>query len=158
MTNITLEDIVLPGTVSIFAALQLTRIAKKVGVMRGKFKIAFPATTGEPTFERAFRAQQNTLEFMPIFMPCLWVSGIFFHPVPSALAGVVYLYSRHRYFEGYIKSVEDRLPGFKLGVRCLMVMLFMSSCGLSTTLLRRYADIDIAQTFWQIVEKYLPSK
>lgn len=28
--------------------------------------------------------------------------------VPAAIAGVVYIYARNRYFNGYIVSVEDR--------------------------------------------------
>ena len=32
-----------------------------VGQARGRFKVEAPATTGHPTFDRLFRAQQNRL-------------------------------------------------------------------------------------------------
>lgn len=46
-------------------------IATRVPVARAKFKVRLPAVTGNPDFERVFRVRQNTLEWMPIFLPCL---------------------------------------------------------------------------------------
>ncbi|KAK6172247.1 hypothetical protein SNE40_015951 [Patella caerulea] len=158
MTSISVEDLVYPGAVSLLASFQLSTFARRVGAMRMKLKVPYPGTTGDPAFNRAFRAQQNTLEFAPIFFPCLWMSGIFFHPVPASLVGLVYLYARQIYFSGYMESVEGRLPGFKLGVKCLMAFLFMGFSGISTVILRKYTDVDLAQIFWQNAEKYLPLK
>jgi glutathione S-transferase len=36
---------------------------------RGKFGVKLPAISGNPDFERVFRAQMNTLEWLPIFLP-----------------------------------------------------------------------------------------
>ena len=44
---------------------------------RGKFGVKLPATSGNADFERVFRAQMNTLEWMPIFLPSLWLFAIY---------------------------------------------------------------------------------
>ena len=44
---------------------------------RGKFGIKLPAISGNPDFERVFRAQMNTLEWLPIFLPSLWLFAIY---------------------------------------------------------------------------------
>ena len=44
-----------------------------VAKARAKFGVQAPATTGHPDFERVFRVQMNTLEWMPIFLPLLWL-------------------------------------------------------------------------------------
>ena len=43
-----------------------------VAKARQKFGVIAPATTGNLDFERVFRVQMNTLEWMPIFLPLLW--------------------------------------------------------------------------------------
>jgi glutathione S-transferase len=43
---------------------------------RGKFGVKLPAVSGHPDFERVFRAQMNTLEWLPIFLPSLWLFAI----------------------------------------------------------------------------------
>jgi glutathione S-transferase len=43
-------------------------IATRVAAARGKFGVKQPATTGDPNFERVFRAHINTLEWMPTFL------------------------------------------------------------------------------------------
>ena len=48
-----------------------------VGKARGTFQIKAPATTGDPNFERIFRAHQNMLEWMPIFLPALWLFALY---------------------------------------------------------------------------------
>lgn len=37
-----------------------------------------------------------------------FVSSDFVYLVPAAIAGVVYIYARNKYFNGYIVSVKDR--------------------------------------------------
>ena len=44
---------------------------------RGKFGVKLPAISGNPDFERVFRAQMNTLEWLPIFLPSLWLFAIY---------------------------------------------------------------------------------
>ena len=44
---------------------------------RGKGKIAAPATTGEENFERALRIQLNTAEQLLLFLPAMWLAGLY---------------------------------------------------------------------------------
>ena len=44
---------------------------------RGKFGVKLPAISGNPDFERVFRAHMNTLEWLPIFLPALWLFAIY---------------------------------------------------------------------------------
>jgi MAPEG family len=56
---------------------------------RGKFGVKLPAISGNPDFERVFRAQMNTLEWMPIFLPSLWLFAIYIGDgIAAARAGL----------------------------------------------------------------------
>ncbi|XP_061188185.1 microsomal glutathione S-transferase 2-like [Saccostrea echinata] len=149
-----LRDIVLLGGVSVAHAWQLSRFARRVGAARGKFKVNFPATTGNEDFERYYRAQMNTLEFFPIFSTTLWMGGLFFHQVPAAIAGVVYIYARQKYFNGYIISVKDRLPGFKLSVRSIIALLGMCVLGFSHLAIETFTGINIREQYLQQYLKF----
>ncbi len=48
-----------------------------VSQARGRFGVKLPAISGNPDFERVFRAQMNTLEWLPIFLPSLWLFAIY---------------------------------------------------------------------------------
>ena len=66
----------------------------RVSAARAKFSMV-PATSGHPDFERVFRVpQMNTLEWMPIFLPSLWLFAIYISdPVAGAL-GIVWIAGR----------------------------------------------------------------
>ena len=49
----------------------------RVSRARATFGIKAPAITGNPDFERVFRVQMNTLEWMPMFLPSLWLFAIY---------------------------------------------------------------------------------
>jgi hypothetical protein len=46
-----------------------TRVARA----RVAYGVKLPAISGNPDFERVFRVQMNTLEWLPIFLPSLWL-------------------------------------------------------------------------------------
>lgn len=50
----------------------------------------------------------NCSEYFPLFLATLWVAGIFFHEGAAALCGLVYLFARLRYFQGYARSAQLR--------------------------------------------------
>ncbi|XP_070552510.1 microsomal glutathione S-transferase 2-like [Ptychodera flava] len=151
MTAIQLEDIVFPAIISILAAYQLGNFARAVGKQRAKHKIKPPATTGEPSFERALRAQQNTVEFMPMFLSALWVDALFFNPVISFVIGLVYLYARHQYFASYVEDAEKRMPPFKLCVKMLQILLVQSCLGITQCLLLKYAGFNLKETVFSVL-------
>jgi hypothetical protein len=57
-------------------ALFYVFIATRVPLARRRLNVQLPAITGHPDFERIFRVHQNTLEWMPIFLPSLLIVGM----------------------------------------------------------------------------------
>src|ERR1700730_16140838 len=88
-----------------FTATQVTRA-------RAAFGIKAPAITGHPDFERVFRVQMNTLEWMPIFLPSLWLFAIYISDPIAAALGVVWIAGRILYMVGYAQAAARRGPGF----------------------------------------------
>lgn len=83
-----------------------------VGQARGKYNVPAPATTGDPAFERTLRAQLNTAEWMPLFLPALWLFAIYVDPVIAGALGVVWILGRMMYVSGYIREAGQRSAGF----------------------------------------------
>jgi glutathione S-transferase len=81
---------------------------------RRKFGVKLPAIAGNADFERVFRAQMNTLEWMPIFLPALWLFAIYISDGIAAAIGVVWIVGRILYVLGYAKATEKRGPGFAI--------------------------------------------
>jgi glutathione S-transferase len=81
---------------------------------RRKFGVKLPAISGNADFERVFRAQMNTLEWMPIFLPALWLFAIYINDAIAAAIGLVWIVGRILYVLGYAKATEKRGPGFAI--------------------------------------------
>ena len=88
-----------------FAAIQVSKA-------RTAFGIKVPATSGHPDFERVFRVQMNTLEWMPIFLPSLWLFAIYISDPIAAAIGVVWIAGRILYLTGYSQAAAKRGRGF----------------------------------------------
>ena len=86
----------------------------RVSRARAAFGIKVPAISGNPDFERVFRAQMNTLEWMPIFLPSLWLFAIYIGDGIAAALGLVWVIGRILYVLGYARAVKDRGPGFAI--------------------------------------------
>jgi glutathione S-transferase len=82
-----------------------------------------PATTGHPDFERAFRVQMNTLEWMPVFLPALWLFAVYVSDWLAASVGLVWIAGRILYLIGYSRAAEKRGPGF--GIQALAGLLLL---------------------------------
>lgn len=96
----------------------------RVAVARAKFNVKLPATTGNPDFERIFRAHVNTLEWMPTFLVPLWLCAIYLSDIGAAALGLVWIVGRIVYFAGYSNAVERRLPGFFIqSIACLLLFI-----------------------------------
>ena len=83
-----------------------------VAKARQKFGVVLPATTGHTDFERVFRVQQNTLEWMPIFLPLLWLFAFYVRDWAAALLGLVWIVGRILYIQGYTRGADQRHRGF----------------------------------------------
>jgi len=81
---------------------------------RASTGVKVPATSGHPDFERAFRIQANTLEWMPIFLPALWLFAIYIGDAIAAGIGAIWIIGRVVYFLGYSKAAAKRGPGFAI--------------------------------------------
>jgi glutathione S-transferase len=100
------------AVVTLLAVILYFWIGFRVGQARVKFGIKAPATTGNPDFERIFRIQMNTLEWMPIFLPAIWLAAIYVSDIGAALLGVVWIAGRVLYMRGYAEATEKRETGF----------------------------------------------
>jgi glutathione S-transferase len=112
------------STVTVLVVLFYFFLATRVPVARQKFGVELPATTGHPDFERVFRVQQNTLEWMPIFLPLLWLCALHLSDLWAALFGLVWIIGRALYYVGYAKATEKRGPGFLVqAVACVLLLI-----------------------------------
>ena len=84
----------------------------RVARARAAFGIKAPTISGNPDFERVFRVQMNTLEWMPIYLPSLWLFAIYNSDAIAALVGLVWIVGRVLYMTGYSQAAEKRGPGF----------------------------------------------
>jgi glutathione S-transferase len=84
----------------------------QVSKARAAFGIKAPAMSGNPDFERVFRVQMNTLEWMPIFLPSLWLFAIYISDPVAAVLGLVWIAGRVLYLTGYSQAANKRGPGF----------------------------------------------
>ena len=67
--------------------------------------------TGHPDFERVNRVHQNTLESLIVFVPAVWIFGLYLSSTWAAVLGVVFIVARAMYAFGYIRAAERRGPG-----------------------------------------------
>ena len=105
------------------AALALyLAISLRTGLVRGRTGVIAPATTGHPDFERAYRVQQNTLEWLPLFLACLWLSAFFVSDRFAALVGLVWIVGRALYWQSYTVDAAKRGPGFLVQLVATLIL------------------------------------
>lgn len=107
MYNLTALVTLLMIAFYLFVTINVSRARTRTG-------IKVPATSGHPDFERAFRIQANTLEWMPIVLPSLWLFAIYISDAIAAALGAVWVVGRIVYFIGYSQAAAKRGPGFAI--------------------------------------------
>jgi uncharacterized membrane protein YecN with MAPEG domain len=100
--------------VTLLAILMYFSTCINVARSRDRTGVKVPAMSGHPDFERAFRIQMNTLEWMPIFLPSLWLFAVYISDAIAAAIGAVWIVGRIVYFIGYSKAAAKRRPGFAI--------------------------------------------
>ena len=102
----------LTSLVTLFALLAYALFGFQAGKARAKSGVKAPAMFGDPDFERALRVQMNTLEWLPIFLPALWLAALYVNDALAAALGVVWIAGRLLYARGYAQAANKRGRGF----------------------------------------------
>jgi glutathione S-transferase len=100
----------------------------RVGKAREAFGIKAPATSGNLDFERVFRVQMNTLEWLPFFLPSLWLFAIYISDEIAALLGLVWIAGRILYMTGYSQAANKRGRGFGIQAAAA-ILLWLGALG-----------------------------
>jgi uncharacterized membrane protein YecN with MAPEG domain len=106
----------LAAAVYFWMATCVARAHKKTGILA-------PTMTGDPVLERTIRAHANTLEWMPIFLPSLWLFSLYWSPTVAAILGLAWVAGRVVYFLGYVASPQKRYPGFFIQLAAAFLLL-----------------------------------
>jgi len=110
--------------VSLLTVLFYFFLATRVAVAHAKFNVKLPAVSGNPDFERVYRVQMNTLEWMPTFLVPLWLCALTLNDLGAAILGLVWIFGRALYYVGYSQAVEKRVPGFFIQAgACLLLII-----------------------------------
>lgn len=110
--------------VTLVALLVYIWMGVRVGGARKKCGIHAPCMTGDPELERHIRVQANTLEWLPIFLPSLWLFAIYWNDMVAAILGVVWIVGRVIYALGYAASPDKRELGFVIQMAAAAILLF----------------------------------
>jgi len=124
---------ILSAIVTVLAVLVYFYMGLRVGQMRGKHKIAAPAMTGNPEFERAVRVHMNTLEQIIVFLPLLWIATVYFRTLAwlPAVLGLVWIVGRILYMQGYMQAPEKRELGFGIAALANLGLLILAIVGIA---------------------------
>jgi len=114
----------LVAIVTLLALLLYFMMGLRVGQARSKFGVEAPAITGNPDFERVFRVQANTLEWLPIFLASLWLFALYWNDMVAAGLGVVWIVGRILYMTGYSREARARSTGFGIQALATGILLF----------------------------------
>jgi len=98
-------------------ALTVARTHKATGILA-------PKMMGDPLLERAIRAHSNTIEWLPIFLPSMWLFALYWSSSWAAALGMLWLIGRIAYFLGYLSAPSKRYPGFFIQGVAALALLF----------------------------------
>jgi len=112
-----MADHIAVALVTIATLLLYLVMSVRVGMARGKYGVEAPAISGHADFERVFRVQANTLEWLPVFLVSLWLTAIYCNEWAAAGLGILWIVGRLLYMTGYSRAAEARSLGF--GIQAL---------------------------------------
>ncbi|XP_065176652.1 microsomal glutathione S-transferase 2-like isoform X2 [Sycon ciliatum] len=104
-----------------------------------------PRMDGPDEFNRVMRAYMNCVEFLPLFLSCIWVNSLFCHQAISLVLGLLYVYTRHQYFLEYCKAAKAREAPFRQSILITRVLAYSAMAGIALTAVKAFAGLDIAQ-------------
>ncbi len=112
------------AAVTLLALLTYFWTATGVARARRKTGVSPPAMTGPPELERAIRVQMNTLEWLPLFLPSMWLFAWYWDGRLAAAIGLVWIVARIHYAVSYAREPSKRGLGFGLQAGATMILLF----------------------------------
>ena len=115
--------------VVVLALCEYMVFAFLVAGARGRYKIDAPAITRHPVFERTLRVQANTLELLVVFVPALWLFGLFLDAPWGAGIGAAFVVGRALYAVGYITAPEKRGLGAGISFAAVGLLLLGALVG-----------------------------
>jgi len=98
-------------------------------IRRSKGRIVAPATTGDAAFERALRIQLNTAEQLLLFLPAMWLAGLYASWGWAGFLGLVWIGARAFYAWSYQHAPASRGPGFMIGLAAAMTLWLIALIG-----------------------------
>jgi glutathione S-transferase len=116
--------------VVVLSLMQYFFFVAMVGKARGKYSVSAPATVGNDMFERYYRVQQNTLEQLVIFIPSIYLFGLYIHTLAAAGIGVFFLIGRAVYYKSYIADPATRGTGMMIGFFAFLILLLGALIGI----------------------------
>jgi len=108
--------------VTLVAGLVCFGMAITVAHAHAKTGILAPAMTGDAHLERCNRAHANTLEWMLIFLPAMWLFAVYWNSTWASILGAVWIVGRILYFVGYVAAPQKRFPGFFIQSTAVFVL------------------------------------
>jgi len=121
--------------VTLIAIVEFIVFGMKVGASREKYGVNAPATTGHELFERVYRVHYNTLEQLIIFLPGLWLFGLYIGYSWAAGIGLIYIVGRAIYAVAYVKDPASRGIGMILSVLPCWVLILGGLVGAAWSLM-----------------------
>lgn len=114
----------LVAIVTLLSLLVYVWMIFRIGGARRRTGIDAPAMTGDPELERHLRVQANTVEWLVIYLPSLWLFAIYWNDLFAAAAGAVWIIGRILYALGYAADAKKRELGFIIQMLATAVLLF----------------------------------
>lgn len=93
------------------ALLEYFYFTIRVGAFRARYQIDAPSCTGNDTFEKAFRVQQNTLEQLIIFIPGTYAFAYLVSTKWIWIPAALFIVGRLVYSRDYMGKPDQRAPG-----------------------------------------------
>lgn len=112
------------AVVTLACSLLIFGMASIVARTHRNTGILAPTTTGDPLRERTIRGHMNTIEWLPIFLPAMWLFAIYWNANWAAALGALWIVGRIIYFVGYRNAAAKRFPRFFIQSLAAFALVF----------------------------------
>lgn len=118
----------------LLALCQYAFFLARTGFGRTKYNVPAPDMTGNDTWERILRVQQNTAEQLILFIPATVAFAHYVNHFWVLAPGLMFLLGRQYYSHMYIKNPNKRAAGMIISFLSSMSMVFASIISLLGTI------------------------